>query len=92
MTSQLTLAVDRLESSTALLIADDGREFVVPRKSLPQDGRREGAILRVELNDAGDPVWSTARVDVAEERRRLEDARRRLDVLKRSDPGGDISL
>ena len=92
MTSQLTLAVDRLESSTVVLIADDDREFVVPRKALPQEGRREGVILRVDLNDAGKPVWSTARVDAAEERRRLEDARRRLDTLKRSDPGGDISL
>jgi hypothetical protein len=92
MTRILTLAVDRLEARTAVLIADDGREYEVPRRQLPQDGRREGAVLRVDLSASGDPIWPSATVDREEEGRRLDEARRRLERLRSTDPGGDISL
>ena len=92
MTRTLTLAVDRLEGKIAVLIADDGRELEVSRRQLPQDGRREGAVLRVDLNESGEPVWPSARVDREEEERRLDEARRRLDRLRATDPGGDVSL
>jgi len=85
--------VDRLEDKMAVLVADaDERQVDVPRRALPRDARREGAVLRVTLTDTGVPDWSTAEVDRAEEQRRLEEARERLDKLKASDPGGDISL
>jgi len=92
MTRTLIFAVDRLEGRVAVLIADDGRELDVPRAKLPKDGRREGAIVNVELDQLNEPIWSTARVDRDEEHRRREDARRRLDRLKATDPGGDVSL
>ena len=92
MTQTITLVVDRLEGSTAVLIADDDREFELARRQLPKDGRREGAVLRVEMGQDDQPVWSSARVDRAEEKRRLDDAQSQLDRLKTTDPGGDISL
>lgn len=92
MTRAIILVVDRLEGRTAVLIDDDDREFTIPRRQLPDNGRREGAVLRVELDQEAGPIWSTARVDRDEERRRLDDAQRRLDRLKATDPGGDISL
>lgn len=92
MTLVLTLAVDRLEGRIAVLIGDDGREVELLRRQLPKDARREGAILHVELDESGGPIWSTARVDREEEQRRLDDARRRLERLKATDSGGDFSL
>ena len=92
MKGSVTFTVDRLEARVAVLIDDDGRELEVARRRLPKDARREGAVVRVELDDDRDPVWTTAAGDHEEERRRLGDARERLDRLKRSDPGGDVAL
>jgi hypothetical protein len=36
--------------------------------------------------------WSSAEIDKKEEERRLREATRVLDTMKRSDPGGDIKL
>lgn len=88
-----TFVVDRIEGKMAVLVADaDERQIDVPRTALPKDARREGTVLRVQLDKTGQLDWSTAEVDRAEEQRRLEEARQRLDKLKASDPGGDISL
>jgi hypothetical protein len=38
------------------------------------------------------PDWSQALIDDAERARRQREARRTLDNLKRSDPGGDVQL
>ena len=92
MTRTLLLAVDRMEGKTAVLIADDDREFELPRRQLPKDARRQGAVIRVDLDERGAPLWATACADRDEERRRLDDARRRLERLKSKDPGGDVSL
>lgn len=92
MRGSVTFTVDRLEARVAVLIDDDGRELEVARRRLPKDARREGAVVRVELDDDREPVWTTAAVDLEEEQRRLGDARERLDRLKRSDPGGDVAL
>jgi hypothetical protein len=92
MSRTLTLVVDRLEGRIAVLIADDDSEIEVARRQLPKDGRREGAVLVVELDEESQPVWSSARVDREDEQRRLDDAQRRLDRLKATDPGGDVSL
>ena len=92
MRGRVTFTVDRLESRVAVLIDDDGRELEVARRRLPKDARREGAVLRVELDASGDPDWTTAAVDAEEEERRLGDARERLERLRRRDPGGDVVL
>ncbi|MGQ0714818.1 MAG: DUF3006 family protein [Gemmatimonadaceae bacterium] len=92
MKGRVTLTVDRLEARVAVLIDDDGRELEVARRRLPKDARREGAVLRVDLDDDREPVWTTAVADHEEEQRRLADARERLERLRRSDPGGDIEL
>jgi hypothetical protein len=74
------LVVDRLEGSYAVLVAEwSGQEFPVPR------GRfREGQVFRWTGR-----AWSR---DTREERRRLAEARKRLEQLRRTDPGGDIQL
>jgi len=80
--------VDRMEGTIAVIVADDGRTFDVPRNELPK-GSREGTVLRA---DDGDPDWSKAQIDEAEGRRRLEHARETLRRLGETDPGGDIDL
>jgi hypothetical protein len=92
MRGRVTLTVDRLEARVALLIDDDGREREVARRRLPKDARREGAVLRVEIDADGGLDWTTAAVDAEEEKRRLADARERLERLRGRDPGGDVVL
>jgi hypothetical protein len=92
MRGRVTFTVDRLETRLAVLIDDDGREVEVARRQLPKDARREGAVLRVEVDASGDPDWSTAAIDTEEEERRLADARARLERLRGRDPGGDVVL
>jgi hypothetical protein len=92
MTRILTVAVDRLEGSVAVIVMDDGRQLDIPRRRLPKEGRRAGAVMQVEVNEKQEPIWSTARVDRGQEQRRLDEARQRLDRLKASDSGGDVSL
>ncbi|MGH7332219.1 MAG: DUF3006 domain-containing protein [Candidatus Rokuibacteriota bacterium] len=81
--------VDRMEGSIAVVIADDGRSFEVPRKVLPK-GSGEGTVLRVE--GEGVPDWSSAVIDAAERQRRLERARETLRRLGEADSGGDVQL
>jgi len=83
--------VDRFEGSTAIIVADDGREFTAPRRALP-DGSAEGTVLRLNLDNPVTGDWSAAQVDEEERSRRLKQARRTLDRMKKSDPGGDIEL
>jgi hypothetical protein len=92
MRGRIVYTVDRLEARVAILIDDDGRELEIPRRRLPKNARREGAVLRVELDGSGEPDWATAAVDAEEEERRLADARDRLNRLKQRDPGGDVVL
>ncbi len=83
-------AVDRLEGNIAVLIGDSGKTVDMPRE-LPK-GLREGSVLRVPFRAQNLPDWSSAFIDRQEEERRLRDAKRILDEMKRSDPGGDIKL
>jgi Protein of unknown function (DUF3006) len=83
--------VDRLESDLAVLIADDDSQVELPKTALPFR-LSEGMVLRVSLDTHGAPEWRRAERDEAEERRRMDDARARLERLKRRDPGGDIRL
>jgi hypothetical protein len=84
-------AVDRIEGTVAVLVADDGTTTEVPRSALPTR-LREGSVLRVRLGANGKPDWSSAEIDRDEAERRLKEANDTLDEMKRSDPGGDITL
>ncbi|HMG19644.1 MAG TPA: DUF3006 domain-containing protein [Gemmatimonadales bacterium] len=84
-------AVDRIEGKIVVLVADDGTTLDVPRSTLPTR-LREGTVLRVRLGANGKPDWSSAEIDRDEEERRLKEANDTLNEMKRSDPGGDITL
>ena len=84
-------AVDRLEDDHVVLIDDDGGQVEQPVRAFPFRVK-EGMVLRVPLNDRGRPAWTQAVRDEDEERRRLDEARARLERLKRRDPGGDVRL
>lgn len=88
--NQAFYAVDRIEGSVAVLVADDGSTIDVSRSELPARVR-EGTVLRVAL-DNGSPDWSSAELDERERQRRLKDAEDQLKKLSKSDPGGDIKL
>ncbi|MFN2570173.1 MAG: DUF3006 domain-containing protein [Gemmatimonadales bacterium] len=83
--------VDRLERSVAVLVSDSGDTLDMPVVELPR-GLHEGAVLRVRFGAQNLPDWSSAELDKQEEERRLKQARKMLDEMKRSDPGGDIQL
>lgn len=84
-------AVDRLEGSIVILIGDDGTTHEVLRASLPKP-TGEGVVLRVPLDASGRPRWAAATADPGERRRRLDEAERRLEELRKRDPGGDVVL
>jgi hypothetical protein len=44
------------------------------------------------VNPKGDPEWKSAKRNREEELRRLRDATKQLEKLRRTDPGGDIEL
>jgi hypothetical protein len=83
--------IDRIEGTIAVIVADDDREFNVPRRALPK-GSREGTVLRVDTSKKSIPDWGTAVIDEAERDRRLEHSRDTLRRLTNSDPGGDVEL
>ena len=83
--------IDRIEGAIAVIVADDDREFNVPRRALPK-GSREGTVLRVDTQKKSNPDWGTAVIDEAERERRLERSRDTLRRLSKTDPGGDIEL
>jgi hypothetical protein len=86
------LVVDRIEGERAVLVDDETRaRMEVPTAELPFVVR-EGDVLRVPLAAQDELNWESATVDEELKRERLEDALRRLDRLKRRDPGGDVKL
>jgi len=86
------LVVDRVEGERAVLVDDETRaRLEVPTAELPFVVR-EGDVLRVPLATQGELDWESATADEELKRKRLEDALRRLDRLKRRDPGGDVTL
>ena len=84
-------AVDRVEGNIAVLVSDSGDTIDMPRLELPPS-LHEGSVLRVQFGAQDLPDWSSAVVDVKEEKRRLKEAKDMLDDMKGSDPGGDITL
>jgi hypothetical protein len=83
--------VDRLERSIAVLVSDSGETVEMPVVELPRE-LHEGTVLRVRVGAQNLPDWSSATVDKKEEDQRLKQVKEMLDEMKRSDPGGDISL
>ncbi len=83
--------VDRIEGTTAVIVADDGRTFDAPRRALPK-GCREGTVLRIDTANMESPDWANAVIDEPERVRRLERARDTLRRLSETDPGGDVDL
>jgi hypothetical protein len=79
-------AVDRIEDDLVVLIDDHGTGLVVPDSRLPA-GAREGQVFTVIVDNNGQPDWTTATHDEPEERRRLEEAKARLERLKRRGDG-----
>ena len=84
-------AVDRIERNIAVLVSDRGETVEMPRLELPA-GLKEGSVLCVRFGAQNLPDWSSAVIDREEETRRLKEAKQQLDDMKRSDPGGDITL
>jgi hypothetical protein len=84
-------AVDRIERNIAVLVSDAGETIEMPRVELPA-GVREGSVLRLRFRPAKVPDWGSAVIDKGEEQRRLKQAQQMLDEMKRSDPGGDVTL
>ena len=78
--------VDRVEGDRIVLISDTDETAEVARGDL-RFAVREGMVLRVPDTD-----WSCAERDPAEERRRLDEGKARLDRLRKRDPGGDVAL
>ena len=88
-----TYVVDRREGSILVLVHDEtGSAIEVQARELPRDFRREGAVVVVQLAADGSPDWSTAKRDRAEEKRQFEELGKRVERLKRRDPGGDVTL
>jgi len=83
--------VDRIEGTTAVIVADDGGTFDAPLRALPK-GCREGTVLRIDAANMESPDWKYAVIDEPERVRRLEQAQNTLRRLSESDPGGDVDL
>lgn len=90
MTEEQTFVVDRIEGRYVVLVGDDDTELVLLRDELPVQVS-EGTVLRVRVG-TGEPDWTTAQPDADEQSRRLESARKRMEKLRKRDPGGDLKL
>lgn len=83
--------IDQIEGTTAVIVADDGRTFDVPRQALPR-GCREGTVLRIDAETVASPDWVHAVIDETERVRRLDQVRDTLRRLSDTDPGGNVEL
>lgn len=82
--------VDRIEGNIAILVSDRGEEALIAVGATPF-GLIEGLVVRVPFAD-GAPDWQHCKSDPEETRKRLDEARQRMQRLRKSDPGGDIKL
>jgi hypothetical protein len=87
----LTVTIDRVERSTAMVELDEGRVIKVAIEHFPARPR-EGEVYQVPLDARGEPIWSSASRDREEEERRMKDVARRMDALRKRDAGGDVEL
>ena len=83
--------VDRREGAMLVIEDASGTLQDVPAADLPADCRAEGAIIDVPMAGAL-PEWGKALRNRPEERRRVTDLTKRMDQLRRKDPGGDVKL
>ncbi len=88
----LTVVIDRIEGTVAVLEDDQGGGITLPLDRLPAGSWTEGTVIRVPLDAMGRPDWRAAQPDHAETRRRLDEAAETLKRLREQDPGGDVKL
>ena len=91
MATERQYVVDRIEGVVAVLVGDSGEEAAVPLADL-RFAPAEGLVVRVPLDDAGNPEWGNAAPDEAATEKRRRHLKRVLRGLRGRDPGGDISL
>jgi hypothetical protein len=83
MTLKFRLSIDRFEGDKkdiAVLLTDDGTQISVPKKLLPK-GVKAGEILSFTIEKDNEATKKVAKDTLALQ-----------DDLKRTDPGGDITL
>ena len=91
MSTEKKYVVDRVEGELVVLVDDEtGDTENLVSWELPQVD--EGMVLAVQIDNNNKPKWGTAKVLEAETKRRAQQGDRRLDELKKRDPGGDIKL
>ena len=83
--------VDRREGAMLAIEDADGVFRDVPVADLPAECRAEGAVIDVPVV-AGRPDWGRAERNRAEERRRVMELTKRMNRLRKKDPGGDVEL
>ena len=80
--------VGRREGAVMVVVDDAGQATTISANRIPTKARVEGAVLRVKLDAAGEPLWEDAVRDRGEERRRRAAAAKELRRLERGDRGG----
>jgi hypothetical protein len=95
------MTLDRFEGDRkqiAVLVSDDGEQVNVPKKLLPK-GAKAGDVLTLDFGgDAASPRAAIAAGDVraTKDETATEDVARKTrkvqEELKKTDPGGDITL
>lgn len=88
---EVLYAVDRIEGSLVVLLADGGGQETLRLNQLPK-GLTPGTVLSVRQTENGQPDWPSALVDREETERRRGEANQILDELRKRDPGGDVSI
>jgi hypothetical protein len=83
--------VDRREGDTLVVEDANGDLRDVPARELPRSCRSEGVVMDVPVV-GGSPQWGQAVRNRTEERRRVTDLTKRMEKLRRRDPGGDVEL
>lgn len=85
-----SLVVDRIEGVHAILVTDEGKENSIEINRVPFE-LTEGLVIRVPT-EGGALDWPQATADHEETRRRLGQAARRMQDLRKADPGGNVKL
>jgi hypothetical protein len=80
MATDFRLTIDRFEGDLAVVVTDDDQTLNVPRAGLPTGAR------------AGDVLTVAFQIDRAATESLRAEARAVQDELKKTDPGGDVSL
>ncbi len=83
-------AVDRISAQTAIVVDEEGRAASIPLRRFKK-GIAESMVLRVPIDDGGEPDWLAAEVDAAETERRRRKSQEFLQALQEHDVGaGDV--